>query len=165
MIPRNHQNSKLRIDLSCPTCGMSLEDPRAEGFVANNQTYCCEGCAEGTECTCVNSRPRVSKAGEKPGHMGQRNPENSIHDSNFNEEVNTSGQVIGRKRETEDAPARMHSRVPYVTQDPKQKRSLTKPRDSTRVPARGRSEFVKRRSGETHVDRISDTAAKSTKQR
>ena len=160
MIRRNQQNRKAYVDLSCPGCGMALDDPKIEGFVSNNQTFCCEGCASGTGCTCTRVRLMPKKAGQKRGNMGQRNPENSVRDRNFNQEVTTSGRVIGNKRETDKAPARMASRVPYATEPPKQKRSLTKPRDSQREQAKGRSEFVKRRSKSTRVDRISVTGTK-----
>jgi hypothetical protein len=160
MIPRNHQNRKSYVNLSCPGCGMSLDNPRTESFILENQTYCCKGCADGTACTCTTVRLVPKKAGQKPGHMGQRNPENSAKDKNFNEEVTTSGRVIGKKRETAKAPNRIASRVPYTTEPPKQKRSLTKPRDSQREQAKGRSEFVKRRSRDTRVDRVSVTGSK-----
>jgi hypothetical protein len=161
MIRRNQQNRKAYIDLQCPGCGMSLDDRRVEGFATDNQTYCCAGCAQGTGCTCQSIRLRPKKAGQKPGHMGQRNPENSLHDRNFNQEINTSGRVIGHKRETEDAPARFHSRAAYTTEPPKQKKSLTKPKDSTKEQARGRSEFVKRSNHEARVDRVAMTGTKS----
>jgi hypothetical protein len=160
MIPRNHQNRKAYVDLSCPGCGMALDDPKIEGFVLNNQTYCCQGCAEGTGCTCTSVRIKPKKGGQKPGHMGQRNPENSVRDRNFNQEINTSGEIIGRRRETAKAPSRYATRVPRVTEPPKTKRALTKQRDSTREQARGRSEFVNRRSGSPNTDRVSTTGSK-----
>lgn len=161
MIRRNHQNRKAYTDLTCPGCGMRLDDRKVDGFVFQNQTYCCRGCAEGTGCTCTHIRLVPKKAGQKPGHMGQRNPENSIHDRNFNQEVTTSGEPLGRRRETRKAPSRMTSRTPYATEPPKQKRSLTKPKDSTRIQARGQSEFVKRVARSTRVDRTSRTGTKS----
>ncbi len=95
MIPRNHQNFKSYTDLSCPGCGMSLDDRKTEGFTdLGNQTYCCESCAKGTGCTCREIRLVPKKAGQKPGHMGQRNPENSVHDKNFNGEIDTSGRSL-----------------------------------------------------------------------
>ncbi len=44
---------------SCPSCGMSREDwPNPEGYVKKGRTYCCQGCADGTGCTC--------KSGQEP---------------------------------------------------------------------------------------------------
>jgi hypothetical protein len=38
---------------TCPYCGMDRKDwPDPEGVLANGKRYCCQGCAEGTECTC-----------------------------------------------------------------------------------------------------------------
>ena len=163
MIPRNHRNTKAYIDLSCPGCGMKLDDRKTDGFVFENQTYCCKGCAQGNGCTCSAVRMVPKKAGQKPGHMGQRNPENSVKDRNYNQEVDTSGNVLGNRRETDKAPARFQSRVPYATETPKGLRSRTKPRDSTREQARGRSEFTKRMSKSTRVDRTSVTGTKNEK--
>lgn len=92
MIPRNQKNAKLQVNLSCPTCGMSLTDPVTNGFVDAGETYCCQGCAEGTGCTCRNPSPRT-KVGNR-GTVGQRNPENSLRDNNFNGEIDTSGRPI-----------------------------------------------------------------------
>ena len=47
MIPRNQQNRKARIDLTCPICGMELSKGWASGFIRDGETYCCRGCAEG----------------------------------------------------------------------------------------------------------------------
>ena len=34
----------------CPNCGMPTEQPQA--YKLGSQTYCCQGCAEQTGCTC-----------------------------------------------------------------------------------------------------------------
>jgi len=39
----------------CVNCGMPKSEWRGnngQGFVVNGQTYCCQGCAIGTGCTC-----------------------------------------------------------------------------------------------------------------
>jgi len=39
----------------CPKCGMSKSQWRGnngQGFQLGDQTYCCQGCAVGTGCTC-----------------------------------------------------------------------------------------------------------------
>jgi hypothetical protein len=40
---------------TCPNCGMPQEEWRGnngQGFQMGNKTYCCQGCASGTGCTC-----------------------------------------------------------------------------------------------------------------
>jgi hypothetical protein len=99
MIRRNTQNRKMKINLHCPNCGMLLTDKKTEGFVLDAQTYCCKGCAEGKGCTCREVRMPRSKGGNRRGDIGQRNPENSPRDRNFNQEVSTSGETLGVRAE------------------------------------------------------------------
>jgi len=51
---------------ACPGCGMVKNKWPGEGYTHDGQTYCCQGCAEGTGCMCL--------AVEKPGfsRRGQR---------------------------------------------------------------------------------------------
>lgn len=38
---------------ACPNCGMAARDWSQEGgYALGSQTYCCQGCAEQTGCTC-----------------------------------------------------------------------------------------------------------------
>jgi hypothetical protein len=39
---------------ACPNCGMNREEfaNDGQGYEYAGQTYCCEGCAEGSGCTC-----------------------------------------------------------------------------------------------------------------
>ncbi len=40
---------------TCPSCGMAEPEWTANqgrGFARDEQSYCCQGCAEGTGCTC-----------------------------------------------------------------------------------------------------------------
>ena len=38
---------------SCPRCGMEKSEwPNATGVQKDGTTYCCDGCANGTGCTC-----------------------------------------------------------------------------------------------------------------
>jgi hypothetical protein len=40
----------------CPGCGMAKEEwmgNSGNGFQMGDKTYCCQGCATGTGCTCV----------------------------------------------------------------------------------------------------------------
>jgi hypothetical protein len=46
--------------LPCPECGMERSKWPDEGYVLANKQYCCQGCAEGTGCTCPDSRERAS---------------------------------------------------------------------------------------------------------
>jgi hypothetical protein len=36
----------------CPGCGMIKNAWPGEGYTFEGQSYCCQGCAEGTGCTC-----------------------------------------------------------------------------------------------------------------
>ena len=40
---------------TCPNCGMTKEEwmgNNGQGFQMGDKTYCCQGCATGTGCTC-----------------------------------------------------------------------------------------------------------------
>ena len=40
---------------TCPNCGIEKADWRGnngQGFQVGDKTYCCQGCATGTGCTC-----------------------------------------------------------------------------------------------------------------
>src|SRR5215217_6782471 len=40
---------------TCPACGMPKSDWQAnhgQGYIKDGHIYCCQGCAEGTGCTC-----------------------------------------------------------------------------------------------------------------
>jgi hypothetical protein len=138
---------------------MDLTDPKTRGFVLNNETYCCEGCADGTGCTCRTSTIRPKKAGNRPGDLGQRNPENSLRDKN-QDEMDTSGRVIGRKQKVADAPSRMPSRRKVNAAGQKVPRRLAKERVATREAARGRSEF-RGALNSRRTDRVGTTGTKS----
>jgi hypothetical protein len=50
----------------CPGCGMIKNEWPGEGYTHEGQTYCCQGCAEGTGCDCVNVGKRgFSRQGQK----------------------------------------------------------------------------------------------------
>ena len=50
----------------CPGCGMLKNAWPGEGYTYENETYCCQGCAEGTGCTCVTvAAEGFSRAGQK----------------------------------------------------------------------------------------------------
>lgn len=40
----------------CPRCGLpkeSWQGDEGEGYEKDGTTYCCQGCAEGSGCTCI----------------------------------------------------------------------------------------------------------------
>jgi len=37
---------------ACPGCAMIKNEWPGEGYTHEGETYCCQGCAEGTGCTC-----------------------------------------------------------------------------------------------------------------
>jgi hypothetical protein len=50
----------------CPGCRMVKNDWPGEGYTHDGQTYCCQGCAEGTGCICVAvGKPGFSRQGQK----------------------------------------------------------------------------------------------------
>jgi hypothetical protein len=51
---------------ACPGCGMIKNEWPGEGYTHEGQTYCCQGCAEGTGCTCAMvAKPGFSRDGQK----------------------------------------------------------------------------------------------------
>ena len=51
---------------ACPGCAMTKNDWPGEGYSHEGETYCCQGCAEGTGCTCVSvAQPGFSREGQK----------------------------------------------------------------------------------------------------
>lgn len=40
----------------CPNCGMDRSEwkgNQGKGYSKDGETYCCRGCAQGTDCTCI----------------------------------------------------------------------------------------------------------------
>lgn len=51
---------------ACPGCRMKKNDWPGEGYTHEGETYCCQGCAEGTGCTCLTvGNPGFSRQGQK----------------------------------------------------------------------------------------------------
>ena len=53
---RGTEGEKEEMERTCPNCGMEQKDWSAnegQGFTQRREFYCCEGCAEGTGCTCA----------------------------------------------------------------------------------------------------------------
>src|ERR1044071_2723671 len=51
---------------ACPGCTMTKNKWPGEGYTHDGETYCCQGCAEGTACTCVSVTPSgFSREGQK----------------------------------------------------------------------------------------------------
>jgi hypothetical protein len=52
---------------------MIKNDWPGEGYTHEGQTYCCQGCAEGTGCTCQTvANPGFSRAGQKATQAAPR---------------------------------------------------------------------------------------------
>jgi hypothetical protein len=46
---------EMQEEQTCPNCGMPRQDWRGnngEGYQSDDGVYCCEGCADGSGCTC-----------------------------------------------------------------------------------------------------------------
>ncbi len=62
---------------ACPGCAMIKNEWPGEGYSHEGEIYCCQGCAEGTGCVCVNAaRPgfallgkRLTQAETRPGEQ------------------------------------------------------------------------------------------------
>ena len=51
---------------ACPGCRMVKNEWPGEGYAHDGETYCCQGCAEGTGCICVAvETPGFSRRGQK----------------------------------------------------------------------------------------------------
>lgn len=47
------KRSKTKSEEACPGCGMARADWPETGYTYDERRYCCQGCAEGTGCTCA----------------------------------------------------------------------------------------------------------------
>jgi hypothetical protein len=56
----------------CPGCGMIKNEWPGEGYTFQNQSYCCQGCAEGTGCTCQKVPAGFSREGQEATHSQPR---------------------------------------------------------------------------------------------
>jgi len=62
---------------ACPGCRMIKNEWPGEGYTHDGETYCCQGCAEGTGCTCVavgttgfsRQGQKVTRAEPRPGEQ------------------------------------------------------------------------------------------------
>ena len=51
---------------ACPGCAMIKNEWPGEGYTHEGETFCCQGCAEDTGCTCVSvAEPGFSREGQK----------------------------------------------------------------------------------------------------
>jgi hypothetical protein len=68
---QKHATTKSSADSStplpaCPGCAMIKNEWPGEGYTHEGETYCCQGCAEGTGCTCRSvSKLGFSSEGQK----------------------------------------------------------------------------------------------------
>ena len=61
---------------ACPKCGMIKNDWPGEGYTHEGQIFCCQGCAEGTGCTCLLvSKPGFSREGQQATRAEPRSGE------------------------------------------------------------------------------------------
>ncbi|HWX23359.1 MAG TPA: hypothetical protein VN578_25950 [Candidatus Binatia bacterium] len=50
---------------ACPGCSMIKNEWPGEGYTHEGETYCCQGCAEGTGCSCLSvAQPGYSREGQ-----------------------------------------------------------------------------------------------------
>jgi hypothetical protein len=69
MLMKTNESDRLQDSAplpACPRCGMIKNEWPGEGYTHDGQTYCCQGCAERTGCTCVAvGKPGFSRQGQK----------------------------------------------------------------------------------------------------
>jgi hypothetical protein len=85
---KNNRQNLRKPQPACPGCGMVKNDWPGEGYTYEGQSYCCQGCAEGTGCTCVTVPTRgyspegqvATKAKPRPGRQrsGARAPQGEL---------------------------------------------------------------------------------------
>ena len=114
---KNNASTKAGPPLpTCPGCGMVKNSWPGEGYTHENQTYCCQGCAEGTGCTCkevanagfsrdgqkqTRATPRPGEqrsgapapAGELSGERDARGTEEAIDQSGVSAAFNPIGKT------------------------------------------------------------------------
>src|SRR5947207_9104235 len=79
---------------ACPGCGMVKNHWPGEGYTHDGETYCCQGCAEGTGCMCLAvGKPGFSRRGQsltrtETGNFEQR-PRPPAPQGQFNVDRNT----------------------------------------------------------------------------
>src|SRR5438067_12832504 len=62
---------------TCPGCRMIKNEWPGEGYTHDGETYCCQGCAEGTGCICVavetagfsRQGQKLTRAAPRPGEQ------------------------------------------------------------------------------------------------
>ena len=62
---------------ACPGCRMVKNEWPGEGYTHDGETYCCQGCAESTGCTCVvvgklgfsREGQKLTRAAPRPGEQ------------------------------------------------------------------------------------------------
>lgn len=105
--------------------------------------------------------PRVYN---RPGSRGHRNAENTANDENDNQEVDTSGNKIGKRVHTRKSPPAFETRGQRLASGEKRARSQSEERPSAREQSRGRSEhrgqLNKRVNQGASSDRIGRTGSK-----
>jgi hypothetical protein len=63
---RRRFRKSIPLKPACPGCRMVKNDWPGEGYTHEGETYCCQGCAEGTGCVCVAvGKPGFSRQGQK----------------------------------------------------------------------------------------------------
>src|SRR5437667_12801560 len=92
---------------ACPGCRMVKNEWPGEGYTHDGETYCCQGCTEGTGCICVAVEPpgfsrrgqKLTRAESRPsvqrsGASATQGVLNSDRDSLGTEEALDQGRYI-----------------------------------------------------------------------
>ena len=99
---------------ACPGCAMIKNEWPGEGYTHEGETFCCQGCAEGTGCTCVNvAKPGFSREGQKLTEADPRPGEQRAG------ALAPQGELSGQRDSTGTEEAIDQSGVPTTVPKPK----------------------------------------------
>jgi len=99
---------------ACPGCGMIKNEWPGEGYTHEGETFCCQGCAEGTGCTCVSvPKPGFSREGQKITEADPRPGEQRAG------ALAPQGELSGQRDSTGTEEAIDQSGVPTTVAKPK----------------------------------------------
>ncbi len=99
---------------ACPGCAMIKNEWPGEGYTHEGETFCCQGCAEGTGCTCVSvAKPGFSREGQKITEADPRPGEQRAG------ALAPQGELSGQRDSTGTEEAIDQSGVPTTVPKPK----------------------------------------------
>lgn len=88
----------------CPGCGMVKNDWPGEGYTHEGESYCCQGCAEGTGCTCLSVKEAgFSREGQEQTRARPRRGEQRSGAPTPSGEINGQRDSVGTEEAIDQA--------------------------------------------------------------